>query len=74
MEIKIGMRQTNREIVLESEQTLDDVTAAVTKALGDGGALTLDDEKGRRVIVPVDALAYVEVGEETVRRVGFGVS
>ena len=74
MEIKIGMRQTNREIVLESEQTRDDVTAAVTKALGDGGALTLDDEKGRRVIVPVDDLAYVEVGEETVRRVGFGVS
>jgi hypothetical protein len=46
----------------------------VSKALGDGGALTLDDEKGRRVIVPVDALAYVEVGEETVRRVGFGIA
>ena len=74
MEIKIGMRQTNREIVLESEQTRDDITAAVSKALGDGAVLTLDDEKGRRVIVPVDALAYVEVGEETVRRVGFGIA
>lgn len=74
MEIKIGMRQTNREIVLESEQSRDDVTAAVTKSLTDGGALTLDDDKGRRVIIPVDALAYVEVGEEKVRRVGFGVS
>lgn len=74
MEIKIGMRQTNREIVLESEQSRDDLTSAVTKALADGGALTLDDEKGRRVIVPVEALAYVEVGEEKVRRVGFGVS
>ena len=74
MEIKIGMRQTNREIVLESEQTRDDITAAVSKALGDGAALTLDDEKGRRVIVPVDALAYVEVCEETVRRVGFGIA
>ncbi|GAA4505894.1 DUF3107 domain-containing protein [Brevibacterium yomogidense] len=74
MEIKIGMRQTNREIVLESEQTRDDLTTAVTKALADGGALTLDDEKGRRVIVPVEALAYVEVGEEKARRVGFGVS
>lgn len=74
MEIKIGMRQTNREIVLESEQTRDDITASVEKALTNGGALTLDDEKGRRVIVPVDALAYVEIGEETVRRVGFGVA
>lgn len=73
MEIKIGMRQTNREIVLESDQSRDDVTTAVTKALADGGALTLDDDKGRRVIVPTDALAYIEVGEEKARRVGFGV-
>lgn len=73
MEIKIGMRQTNREIVLESDQSRDEVTAAVTKALADGGALTFDDDKGRRVIVPSDALAYVEVGEEQARRVGFGV-
>jgi len=73
VEIKIGMLQTNREIVLESDQSRDDVTTAVTKALADGGALTLDDDKGRRVIVPTDALAYVEVGEEKARRVGFGV-
>jgi hypothetical protein len=34
--------------------------------------LSLSDEKGRRVVVPVSALAYVEIGEPTVRKVGFG--
>ena len=71
MEIKIGMRQTNREIVLESDQTRDDVTAAETKALGDGGAPTLDDEKGRRYLVSTDRVAYVEIGEPARRAVGF---
>ena len=37
-----------------------------------GGTLSLSDEKGRRVVVPVSALAYVEIGEPTVRKVGFG--
>ena len=71
MEIKIGMRQTNREIVLESEQTRDDITAAVSKALGDGAVLTLDDEKGRRYLVSTDRVAYVEIGEPARRAVGF---
>ena len=34
--------------------------------------LTLVDEKGRRVLVPADKLAYVEIAEAEQRRVGFG--
>jgi hypothetical protein len=30
------------------------------------------DAKGRTVMIPVEKLAYVEVGEETARKVGFG--
>jgi hypothetical protein len=33
---------------------------------------TLTDERGRRVLVPADRLAYVEIGEQVERRVGFG--
>ena len=33
--------------------------------------LSLIDEKGRRVIVPVDKLAYVEIAEASPRAVGF---
>ena len=34
--------------------------------------LALEDERGRRVVVPADKLAYVEIGEPESRRVGFG--
>jgi hypothetical protein len=33
--------------------------------------LTLDDEKGRRIIIPVAKLAYVEIAESAARPVGF---
>ena len=71
MEVKIGVQDTGRELVLESGQSAEDVAAAVGAAVTDGGVLTLDDDKGRRVIVPVASLAYVEIGEPSVRKVGF---
>ena len=72
MEIKIGVQQTAREIALESDQSPDDIDAAVRKAIADGGILSLEDDKGRRVLVPADRLAYVEISPASSRRVGFG--
>ncbi|HSA50139.1 MAG TPA: DUF3107 domain-containing protein [Yinghuangia sp.] len=73
MEVKIGVQHAGRELVLESTDTAEDVERAVADALtGTAGVLSLQDEKGRRVIVPADRLAYVEIGEPSVRRVGFG--
>ncbi len=72
MEVKIGVREVNRELVLESSQSPDEVVAAVEKALEGASTLQLRDEKGRQVIVPTSALAYVEIGAEESRRVGFG--
>ncbi|ADB34373.1 hypothetical protein Kfla_5360 [Kribbella flavida DSM 17836] len=73
MEVKIGVQHANRELVLESEQTPDEVQATVAEALaGKTGLLQLTDEKGRRVIIPADRLAYVEIGEVAIRKVGFG--
>jgi hypothetical protein len=71
MEVKIGIQHTSREITLESAQSPEDVAAAVQAALASGGLLTLDDDKGRRVLVPGDRIAYVEIGNVTSRRVGF---
>ena len=72
MEVKIGVQFAHRELVLESAQTPADVAEAVTKALADSsGVLTLVDEKGKRVIVPIEKLAYVEIAESTSRPVGF---
>ena len=72
MEIKIGVQQTAREIVLESDQSPDEIDAAVRAALADGGLLSLVDDRGRRVIVPAERLAYVEISPSSARRVGFG--
>jgi hypothetical protein len=73
VEVKIGVQHANRELVLESEQTQEEVEATVAAALaGKTNLLQLTDEKGRRIIVPADRLAYVEIGEVSIRKVGFG--
>ncbi len=73
MEVKIGVQHAPRELVLESTQSPDEVEQAVTAAFrSDDGVLTLVDDKGRRVVVPVTKLAYVEIAENEQRRVGFG--
>ena len=73
MEVKIGVQYAPRELVLESAQTPDEVQAAVSRAVSEGsGVLELQDEKGRRVIIPTKGIAYVEIAESESRRVGFG--
>lgn len=72
MDIKIGIRQSAREISFESAQTAAEVESLVTAALEAGAkVLKLVDNKGRLFVVPTDALAYVEIGAEETRRVGF---
>lgn len=72
MEVRIGVKHVAREVVIESAQKADEVQQAVAEALGGGGTLELTDDKGRRVLVPVDAVAYVEIGAEEAGKVGFG--
>ncbi|GGU72271.1 ATP-binding protein [Streptomyces litmocidini] len=73
MEVKIGVQHAPREIVLESGQSAEEVERLVADALaGKAQLLSLSDEKGRKVLVPAEKIAYVELGEPTVRRVGFG--
>ena len=73
MEVKIGVQYAARELVVEYSGTADDVQQAVSDALkSDDGVLVLEDTKGRRVLVPSDRVAYVDIGEQTERRVGFG--
>ena len=72
MEVKIGVQNASRELVLDSSESPADVEKAVSAALADdGGVLTLTDSKGRTVLVPVDKLAYVEIGSSTTGTVGF---
>jgi hypothetical protein len=75
VEVKIGVQFAPRELVLESTQSAADVEHAVAEALaGRSGVLSLVDDKGRRVMVPADKVAYVEIAEAESRRVGFSPS
>jgi hypothetical protein len=72
VEIRIGVQGATRELVMDVSLTADDVSKAVSDALRKTeNVLDLVDERGRRVLVPGDKIAFVEIGEPEVRRVGF---
>ena len=74
MEVRIGVVHTPKELTLEVPGSVDEVTALVDKALADeGSVLWLTDSKGRRIGVPSERLAYVEIeADHDAKRVGFG--
>ncbi len=72
MEIKIGVAESPRELVLSSALTPDEIEKLVSEAMkSDQGVLTFTDEKGRRVVVPAARVAYVDIAPADVRKVGF---
>jgi Protein of unknown function (DUF3107) len=74
VEVKIGITDSPRELVLSSTQTPGEVEELVGAALRDGsGLLRLTDEKGRRFLIQATKIAYVEIGAADARRVGFGI-
>ncbi len=73
MEIRVGVRNVTRELVFESDQTGTEVREAVTEGLAaTNGIVTLRDNHGRMILVPSEALAYVEIGSGEKGKVGFG--
>ncbi|MEV6952376.1 MULTISPECIES: DUF3107 domain-containing protein [unclassified Streptomyces] len=73
MEVKIGVQHAPREIVLESDLSAEELESIVAAALsGQAPLLSLTDVKGRKVLVPSDRLSYVDLGEPSARKVGFG--
>ncbi len=72
MDIRIGIANSPREISFESSQTAADVQKVVSDALtADAKFVTLTDAKGNVYVVPTASLAYLEIGSEESRRVGF---
>lgn len=73
MEVKIGVLHSPRELVVESALSQDEIQKVVADALAStSGVLSLDDDKGRRVIVPTALVSYIEIAQPDVRKVGFG--
>ncbi len=72
MEVKIGVQYAARELVVDTNMSVEEIESAVTGALsGDAAVLALTDAKGRKVFVPSAKLSYVELGSPTSGQVGF---
>lgn len=72
MEIRIGIINTGRELSFETAASADEVRGQVTAALEQSTAhLSFVDVKGNSYLVPTANLAYIELGTEESRRVGF---
>jgi hypothetical protein len=73
VEVKIGIAESPRELILNSSETPAEVEEHVRAALEKGApVLDLTDERGRKILVQTAKIAYVEIGVADARRVGFG--
>jgi hypothetical protein len=74
MDVKIGVVYTSKELLVELDGGADEVRATIDTALANAEPLVwLTDAKGRRVGVPTDKIAYVEIGsDDAAHKVGFG--
>ena len=73
-EVRIAVTRVASDLVFESAMTTSEIKSAVTQALTSGAPLTLSDTKGHEIIVPADKIGFVEVGDPSPRRVGFGAA
>jgi hypothetical protein len=75
VEVKIGIQSIPRELVVDTDATLEEVERDLAAALAvkDGTAIfALTTQKGGRILVPADKIAFVEFNTDQARRVGFG--
>jgi Protein of unknown function (DUF3107) len=76
VDVRIGVTQSPKEIEVELPEgtDADALTTQIEQSLAaEKGVLWLTDRRGRRVGIPSDRIAYVEVNASSDdRRVGFG--
>lgn len=72
MQVRIGIRESARELAFDSNQTAGEIEKLFDSALaGASASLKLTDTKGQVYLVPAATIAYLELGASTERRVGF---
>jgi len=75
MEVKIGIQSVPRELVVDTDATAAEVERDLATALtaeNGRGLFALSTQKGGRILVPADKIAFVEFSTDQARRVGFG--
>jgi len=80
MEVKIGIQSVPRELIIETDQTQAEIEAGLERALAAFRAaegqsspiFIVTSNKGGRVLIPADKVAFIEFSTDQARRVGFG--
>ena len=65
MDIELGIQNVARTVTFSTEQSADEVNAAIADAVENGKTINLTDDKGRRIVVPAGSLGYAIIGSET---------
>jgi Protein of unknown function (DUF3107) len=73
VDVRIGVVRTPKEIDIELADDVDrdELAQSIEAQLSDGRMLWLTDRKGHRYGVPAASVAYIEIGADEGRRVGF---
>jgi hypothetical protein len=71
MEVKIGVQNAPRELTIDTDNDAEQVEKLVSDAITSGGVLSLTDARGRRVVVPAEKIAYVEITTSLTGTVGY---
>jgi hypothetical protein len=75
VDVRIGVKSSPKEleVVLAEDTDGDAVREHIDAAFAQGGTLWLTDRRGRQYGVPIDKVAYVEIGSsDKGRHIGFG--
>jgi len=75
VEVKIGIQSIPREIVVDTDASAEEIErdlAAALSAKSDSALLVLSTQKGGKVLIPADKIAFLEFSADQSRRVGFG--
>lgn len=72
MDIKIGLAESPRELIISSSEEQDAVVQKISQAIeSNQPTVVIEDSKGRRFVLRTERISYVEVGQSTPHAVGF---
>ncbi len=72
MEVRIGVQNVAREIVVDTKASAEEIEKTVAEAIEKSKPLlSLTDRREKKVVVPVASIGYVEIGSDTKQTVGF---
>lgn len=73
MEIRIGIHHTGRELNVDTDRNVDDLTSAWSAALDGSGVFIIESTKGDQLVVNARSIDYIDAKAEQPRKVGFGL-